>query len=98
MCASANEVQILDFVELVLWSAPQHLVETVSEVEHGAAVTVIAPIFGCDDHFCDDVVSQSGEPEFLFNLVEDAFFVGFLMLFPVDVLMNVRNGDEGVDG
>ena len=70
MGAAADEVEVVDLVKLVLWSAPQHLVEAVSEVEDSATVAVVAPVFGRDDHLGDDVVAQAFEAEFGLNLLK----------------------------
>ena len=94
--ATADEEQVLDFVELVLGTAPEHLVKPVGQVEHGAAVTVVAPIFGGDGHLGHDVIADAFKAQFFFDLVEDAFLVGILVFFPVDVLVNVGHGHQGV--
>lgn len=97
MGASSNEVQIVDFVKLILWSSPEHLVQAVSQVEYGASVAVVSPIFGGDDHFRHDVISEVFKAEFGLNLVDDSVAVRILFFVPINVLMDVGYRDEGVD-
>ena len=97
MGAPADEVQVVDLVELIFRAAPEHLVKTVSQVEDRTSVAVVTPIFGRDDHLGDDVISQAFKPEFLFYLFEDTVSVSVFFLGPVDVFMDVRNGHQGVD-
>ena len=98
MCSATNKVQVCDFVKLILWSAPQHLVEAVSEVEYRSTIAVVAPIFWSDDEFGLDVLANVFKAEFGFNLVNDSVSVCVLFFFPVDVFVNVRYWDEGIDG
>ena len=98
MGASTNEVEVVDLIKLVFGSAPQHLVEPVRQVKHSAAVAVISPIFGRDDHLGDDMVSQTFKAKLGFYLVEDSVSVGVLLFVTINVLVDVRNGDQGVHG
>ena len=97
MGATADEVQVVDLVELIFWAAPEHLVEAVSQVEDRTSVAVVAPILGCNDHLGNDVISQAFEPKFLLDLFEDTVPVSVFFLGPVDVFMDVRNGHQGID-
>ena len=98
MGSSADEIGVVDFIKLVFWSAPKHLVQTVGQIKHSTTVAVVAPIFGRDDHLGHDVVAQAFETEFGFDLVENTVSVSVLLLVPINVLVNVGYGHQGVHG
>lgn len=57
--AAADEVEVLEIFEAVVWAEVEHLVERVREVESRAEVDIaILPIGGSDDAFCDDMIAD----------------------------------------
>jgi len=97
MCSAANQVDLIEIFEAIVWPEIQHLAQIMRQIECCAVVNMVLmlPIRRSDHQFRADAFFGILDTNLL-KLVEDLLSKRRRLAVPIDVGMHVRNRRQHV--